>query len=100
MFNLLEDLSVELMGFLTITLPSNNPCLSVKNIQIDYIELKIHHNTTTEYLKPLLESNVGYKVIYIWIEGKQNIDVMDQLSVCTGNVKQLTVIIQKISRPG
>ena len=76
---------------LTVRLPGNNPGLHVKNLQVDYFELFIDSYTTIECLKPLLESNVGYKVRTLEIVGDQNKEVVEQLSACTSNVKQLTI---------
>ena len=79
------------ISFLTTTLPGNNPGLYVKNIQVGYINLKVHSNATTECLKPFLENNMGCKVNSILLIGEQNKDVMEQLSACTGNVKHLYI---------
>ena len=75
---------------LTIRLPEN-PCLLVKNLQVDYFDMKLHSDTTTENLKPLLANNMGYKVRNIDKTGSQNGEVIEQLSACTKNVKQLCI---------
>ena len=76
---------------LTIQLPYDIPGIYINNIKVDYLDLVIKPNTTIESLKPLLESNMGYKVGIIHIMRKQNKEFMEQLSVCTGNVKKLTI---------
>ena len=80
------------IDFLTIQLPGNNPGLDVKNLQVDYFDLQINSNITIESLKYLLENNVGCKVKVVSVGRDVNKDVMEQLSACTGNVKQLTII--------
>ena len=76
---------------ISIQFSGNNPCLSVKNLQVVFFDLLINSNITMQSWKPLLESNTGCKVFSITISGTQNREVMDQLSVCIGNVKQLTI---------
>ena len=56
---------------LTIQLPGDNPCLHVKNLKVEYFDLQINSNITIENLKPLLERNMGYKVLNIRLEGNQ-----------------------------
>ena len=79
------------LSSLTIRLPEHNPCLLLKNLKVDQFVLEINANTTLESLKPLIDSNMGYKVLNVTIEGNQNKEVMEQLSAYTGNVKQLTI---------
>ena len=76
---------------LDIRLPYNIADLPIMKLFVDYIDLYIDSNATTESLNPLLQSNVGYKVRTLDIVGVVNKDVMEQLSACTGNVKQLTI---------
>ena len=76
---------------LKLQLPGDNLCLHIKNLQFDYFDLCICSNTTTESLNPLLERNLGYKVSSIYIVGDPSKKVIEQLSACTGNVKQLTI---------
>ena len=76
---------------LKIWLPGDNPDLHVKNLQVEYFELQIRAYTTIEHVQALIENNKGYKVSSIKIDGNQNKEVMEKLSVCTENVKQLTV---------
>ena len=76
---------------LEIWLPGYNPCFHVKNLQVDYFELQICSYTTIENIKPLLASNIGYKVRIIEINGNQNMEAMELLSACTRNIQQLTI---------
>ena len=89
-FQWLENVQCRLKS-LTLELPGGNPCLHAKNLKVEYFDLQINSNTTIENLKPLLESNMGYKVLNIRLEGNQKCEVMEQLSVYTANVKQLTM---------
>ena len=76
---------------LNIRLPYNIADLLVQKLFVDYIDLYIDSNATTESLNPLQRSNMGYKVRTLDIVGDVYKDVMEQLSACTGNVKQLTI---------
>ena len=77
---------------LTILLIAHyNPCLHVKILRVDDLHLQLSANTTIENLKPLLDNDIGYKVRSITFSGSQNMEVMEELSGCTGNVKQLTI---------
>ena len=77
---------------LTIELPGDNPDLHVKNLQVNNFDLQIHSNTAIEeFIKPLLEKNLGYKVKTIYVDGNQNREVMEKLSVCTGKVTLLHI---------
>ena len=53
--------------------------------------LYIDFNRTIEYLQPLLDHNIGCSVKSIYIIGNQNREVMEKLSVCTGNVEKLHI---------
>ena len=83
------------LRFLTISLPDDNPALHVKKLQLDYLDLDINSTITIESLNPLLESKKGCKISSITVKGIQNREVMEQLSACTGNVKQLTIRYSK-----
>ena len=74
---------------LTIALPVDNPCLHVKNFKVDYFDLEIAENITIESMIPLLEHPKAWTVRNILINGDQISEVMEQLSVCTGNVEKL-----------
>ena len=76
---------------LTIRLPCRNLGLPIMKLFVDYIDLCICSNTTTESLNCLLEGNISYKVRSVYIVGDPNKEVMEQLSACTENVKQLTI---------
>ena len=77
------------LSSLTIKLPGDNPCLHVKNLQVENFEVNIDYNTTIEALKHVLENKISYKTIHI--EGSQNKEVIEQLTVCTRNVKQIII---------
>ena len=77
---------------LYLLLPGDNPGLGVINLKVDYFDLQIDSNITIERMNPLLESNMGFKVKEISIYANQNKEVIEQLSACTENVKQLTII--------
>ena len=76
---------------LDITLPGDNPGLHVKNIKVNELDLHIQSNITMESCESLLENDMVGKVRSVNIKGNQSKEVMEQLSVCTGNVKQLTI---------
>ena len=76
---------------LTVQLSGDNPGPHVKNIKVECLQIQIDSNITVESLNPLLESNMEYKVINITIERDQNNEVMEQLSVFTGNVRKLII---------
>ena len=79
---------------LTIFIPAgNHTCLRVKNLLVNYFDLEINYGFRMEYFAPWLNSSVGSKVrnIYITQFHHQNREAMEQLSACTGNVKQLTI---------
>ena len=76
---------------LEITLPWNNPGLHVKNIKVDELDLHLQPNITMESCESLFENDIFSKVRSVNIKGTQNREVMEQLSACTGNVKQLTI---------
>ena len=83
---------------LTKQLPEDIPGIYINNIKVDNINLILKSGTKLESLKSLLESNMGYKVIDIIIEGHQNREILEQLSVCTGNVKKLYIYYPKNCR--
>ena len=76
---------------LKLQLAGDNIALHIKKLQVDYLDLQINSNITIESLKHLLESNNRFKLKGIWIFGDVNKEVMEQLSACTSNVKQLTI---------
>ena len=76
---------------ITMELPDDNPGLHVKNLKVVYFKLYIGYDTTIESLKHLLEYNVGSNVEEIIIWRNVNKEVIEQLSICTGNVKQLHI---------
>ena len=80
---------------LTISLPGDNSGLHVKNIKVNELDLHIQSNITMESCLSFLENNMVGKVRSVNIIGNQKREVMEQLSVCTGNVKQLTISLQK-----
>ena len=79
------------LSFLTIKLPGDNPCLHVKNLQVEYFDLQIKCRITMESLKPLLESNTAHFINSVYIIWNQNKEVMEQLSAFTGNVRKLRI---------
>ena len=75
-----------------IRLPGDNPGLQVENLQVDNFDLQIYSNTgIEEFIKPLTDRNLGYKVKTIYVDGNQNREVMEKLSVCTGKVTLLHI---------
>ena len=77
------------LSSLTIKLPGDNPCLHVKNLQVEYFDLQINSSITIESLKSLIESKTACFIRSVYIAGDQDREVMEQLSACTRNVKQL-----------
>ena len=76
---------------LTIDLPGENPGLYVKNLHVDHCDLEIDNDTQLKSLQALIESNMVLNIRSVNITGNQNRDVIEQISVCTGNVKQLEI---------
>ena len=77
------------LSFLTIKFPGDNPCLHVKNLQVECFNLQIYSSITLESLKYLLESNTAHFINSVYITGNQNKEVMEQLIAYSRNVKQL-----------
>ena len=77
---------------LDIILPVDNPALHMKSLIVEKLDLHIHSMLTLDNCKQLLENSIVCKVQSIEIEGKQNKEVMEQLSACTGNVEKLHTI--------
>ena len=81
---------------LTVRLPAStgdNPSLHLmlQDLQVNNFIVEINSKITKESLKPIIDSNAGYKVQNIIIKGNQNKKAIEQLSACTGNVKALTI---------
>ena len=74
-----------------VNLTADNPVFNVTNLKVNNFRLLLDSDTTTESLKLLIDNNMGGKVNGIDISGNQNRDVMEQLSACTLNIKQLTI---------
>ena len=79
------------IGTLNIQYPGGNPCLHITNLQVDYFDLQINSTITIDILTHLQESNIGCGIRSINIYGNENMQDMEKLSACTGNVKQLTI---------
>ena len=77
---------------LTIQIPGDNPGLCMSNLLVLSFDLQINYHSPIERYKFLFDNNVGHKVRSINIKGGHNSEIMEQLSVCTGNVEQLTII--------
>ena len=76
---------------LEIELPGDNPGLHGENLQVEYFELQILSDSKVDNLQLLLVNNIGCRVKSINIMGEQVVEVMEQLSACTRNIKQLTI---------
>ena len=74
-----------------VKLTADNPVFNVTNLKVDNFRLLLDSDTTAESLQFLIDNNIGSKVSNIDIRGNQNRAVMEQLSVCTRNVKQLFI---------
>ena len=79
------------LSYLTIKLPGGNPCLHVKNLHVEYFDLQINSSVTIESLQPLLENSIAHLIRCIDINGDPKEDVVEHLSVCTGNVRKLCI---------
>ena len=77
------------LSSLTIILPGDNPCLHVKNLQVEYFDLEIYSGATIESLQTLLENNIAHLIKSIYINDDPRNDLIEQLSACTGNVTKL-----------
>ena len=77
---------------LSISLPGCDiPGLQAKNLKIDNINLYIDYNTTIECYQEFIELHVCDRVNSISFEGYHNREVVEQLSICSRSVKQLTI---------
>ena len=76
---------------LTIKVPGGNPGLNMSNLLVLSFDLQINYLSPIESYKLLLNNKVGDKVQSVSIEGDQYREVMEQLSVCTGNVNKLVI---------
>ena len=76
--------------YLTIQIPGDNPGLNMSNLVLSF-DLQIIDLSRIRSYKFLIDNKVGNKVRSIKITGYQYREVMEQLSACTGNVKQLTI---------
>ena len=70
----------------------DNPGDYVNNLQVEYFDLHIDldHGTRIETIKRILES-IGHRIRNVYIENKPDVEVIEQLSVYTRNVKQLNI---------
>ena len=66
-------------------------CLHVKGLYVDNFDLEINSDTAIESLRYLSMNNISGEVKSVFIKGNQNKEVMEQLSVCTGNVNKLDI---------
>ena len=79
------------LGSLTIWIPTDNPGLHVKNLEMNSINLIIESNVTIEKCNPFFDLNKADLVMAIDIQGDQDKEVMEQFSLCARNVISLTV---------
>ena len=79
------------LSSLTIMLPGDNPCLHVKNLQVEYFDLQLNSSVTIENLQPLLENKISHLMKSIDINEDPKKDVVEHLSGCTGNVRKLCI---------
>ena len=77
--------------YLSIPLPVTDPGLLKMNLKVDRLDLHIQYNVTMDSCKPFLESNMDYHIREILVDGHQNQEVMEQLSLNTGNVEKLQI---------
>ena len=77
---------------LSLFIPGDYPCLHVKNILVGKFELLLDSNITMEEnCKRLLENNICVNLNLLVIIGNQNMDVIQQLSAYTKNLKKLLI---------
>ena len=76
---------------LTITIPGNNPCLHVKNLQVEKLDLCIESYLSIEKCQPLFESNMTDKINTIVFNGEQYKDVIQQLAFYTNNIVKMSI---------
>ena len=74
-----------------VQLTADNPVFKVSNLKVDNFRLLLDSDTTTESLNLLIDNNMGGKVNRIDIRGNKNLEVMEQLSACTGNLSHLDI---------
>ena len=78
---------------LTVFVSDNYLCMYVKNLQVDKFEVFLDSNITMEEnCKRLLENNICDNLNLLVIIGNQNMDVIQQLSAYTKNLKKTTYL--------
>ena len=76
---------------ITIHLSRTNPGLYLKNLHVEYYKLFVDSDARVEHLNILVERNIGHKIKSIFIIRDPRKDVIETLSACTMNVKQLYI---------
>ena len=79
------------ISLLEIRLTADNSVFTVSNLKVDNFRLLLDSDTPTDNLKLLKDNNMGGKLKELIVRRNQNKEVMEQLSVCTGNVKHLSI---------
>ena len=87
------------ISFLSLRIPGDNPighwCFNVLDenlaLKVEYLDLRMACNVSIKSFKYLQGSPIRYRVRNVDIYGDQNREVMEQLSACTRNIKQLTI---------
>ena len=74
-----------------ITLPGNNPALHVNNLQVKNVNICLTSNVTMKSCTQLFESHLICRVGRISIFKDQTKEVIEQLSILTGNIVRLDV---------
>ena len=65
--------------------------VTIKNLQVEYIDLEMLLNTNIESLQPIFENHKVCKIRSLYLLGNQNKKVMKKLLACTKNVKKLRI---------
>ena len=81
---------------ITVYIPFENPCLHVKNLNVDKSHLWLQDNIMMEDCTLFLNSNVSHYVNQIEVFCNQDKEVMQQISLCTRNVTTLLIYESKI----
>ena len=76
---------------LTITLPGKNHALHVKNLQVQNLDLCVQDNVTMDCCNNLFNSQLVCQLKSLRIYGDQNKEVIEQLSLLTGNIETLDI---------
>ena len=79
------------LNYLLRWIHRNHPDIDIKDLQVDYCDLFINYETNMNHITIMIENKLIFKVRSLSIEGNQNKEVMEKLSVYAENVHKLHI---------